>query len=274
MARLVTPIPESTPAEWGKRLAFLACVLIPLLLLLVLYLNDRQGRQELVSWNSVTLSATPPMPGADFLREVRAAGRFNEQLNLNEPQLFEKLQQACQRHDWVEKVSRVALIAPKQIQIDLIFRNPVARLQRGTQTHLVDRFGKILLPLKHNQGNELIALIGWDERSNNDAEAMNWLAQAGQLAHQLQSDLGAWQIAAILLVRDNNLDTAELRLKTRKGNFIIWQTVKGANQDEPSVIEKQSRLRVYHERYGSLDAPPGQLLDVRVKEGLQRKPVQ
>jgi hypothetical protein len=101
---------------------------------------------------------------------------------------------------------------------------------------------------------------------------MNWLAQAGQVAFQLQADLVPWNIASIYLIRDVPLDVADLRLRTKKGTFIIWQTLKGPVQEEPSLIEKQSRLRVYQERYGSLEAPTDQLLDVRVKEGLQRRP--
>lgn len=274
MARLISSPPENSRAEWGRRFAALACILIPLMLLLVLILKDRQPGQSLLHWDNVTLSTTPPMPAADFLREIKAAGRLGDSLDPTQPGLFENLRQSCQRHDWVEQVSRVALVAPKTIQINLSFRTPVAQLRRGNQLHLIDRFGKILLPLVAEQGSGLIPLIGWDERSATDTEATSWLAQAGQLAYQLQSDLAPWQIVGIYLVRDANLDTADLRLKTKGSTFIIWQTLKGPAQDEPTVIEKQSRLRVYQERYGSLDAPTGQLLDVRVKEGLQRKPIQ
>lgn len=272
MARLVTPPPTNTAAEWGKRLAYLACVLLPVLWLVVLLVNERDPKQDGISWNDITLSATPPMGKADFLREVRAGGRFSDTLDLSDPQLFEKLRQALLRHDWVQDVSRVALVPPRTIQIDLAFRTPVAKLQRGLQVHLVDRFGKILLPLLPDQGSSLVSLVGWGERNSTDAEAMGWLAQAAMLAYQLQADLGPWNIASIYLVRDVPLDMADLRLKTKNNTYIIWQTLKGPVQEEPSLIEKQSRLRVYQERYGSLEAPVGQLLDVRVKEGLQRRP--
>jgi hypothetical protein len=273
MARLVTPPPTNSAAEWGKRLAYLACVLLPVLWLVVLLVNERDPKQDRISWDDITLSATPPMGKADFLREVRAAGRFSDALDVSDPQIFERLRQAVLRHDWVQDVSRVSLVSPHTIHIDLTFRTPVAKLQRGSQTHLVDRFGKILLPLKPEQGDSLVSLVGWGEKNSTDQEAMNWLAQAAMLAYQLQADLGPWNIAGIYLVRDVPLDMADLRLKTKNNTYIIWQTLKGPTQEEPSLIEKQSRLRVYQERYGSLEAPVGQLLDVRVKEGLQRRPL-
>jgi cell division septal protein FtsQ len=169
MARLVTPPPSNTAAEWGKRLAYLACVLLPILWLLVLLLNERDPTLDRITWDNVSLSSTPPMAKADFLREIRAGGRFNETLDLHDPELFEKLRQAVQRHDWVQDVSRVSLIAPRTIHIDLTFRTPVAKLQRGLQVNLVDRFGKILLPLTPDQGSSLISLVGWGERSLSDA---------------------------------------------------------------------------------------------------------
>lgn len=271
MARLVTPPPESTPAEWGKRLAYLACVLIPVLLLVTLLLREKQTSDARVGWDAVTLSTTPPMPTADFLREVRAAGRLGDKLDLHDAEILQRLYQACSQHEWVEQVTRVALTGPKTLLINLTFRTPVAQLTRGSQVQLIDRYGKLLLPLQSSPTKPLVTLVGWDDRL---PEAMAWLAQAGQLAADLQPDLANWKIAGIYLHRDAPLDLADLRLKTESGTYIIWQTLKGPAQEEPSLVEKQSRLRVYLERYGNLDAPSGQLLDVRVKEGLQRKPMQ
>lgn len=272
MARLVSPPPTNSAAEWGKRFAYLACVLLPVLWLVVLLVQERDPKQDRLSWDDITLSALPPMGQSDFLREVRAGGRLSDSLDVSEPQVFEKLRQAALRHDWVEEVSRVSFIPPRTIHIHLAFRTPVAKLQRGLQVHLVDRFGKILLPLKPEQGNSLVTLVGWGEKNSIDHESMKWLAIASLLAFQLQADLGPWNIGSIHLVRDVPLDMADIRLKTKNGTYIIWQTLKGPVQEEPSLIEKQSRLRVYQERFGSLEAPAGQLLDVRVKEGLQRRP--
>lgn len=269
MARLVTPPPESTPAEWGKRLAYLACVLIPVLLLLVLVLNDRT-KPRTISWEGVQLSSTPPMSRGDFLREVRAVGQLSDTLPVEEDGLLERLRSAFARHEWVEEVKRVSVAGPDSLLIELTFRSPVARLDRTGQTQVIDRQGKVLMPVPQMALNQLVPLIGWDERNT---ESMNWLPAAGQLAHQLQRDIVVWKIASIHLVRDLSFDTAELRLKTQANTFIVWQMLKGGTGEEPSVEEKLSRLRIYHERYGNLDAPPGQLLDVRRKEGLERRAI-
>lgn len=267
MARLVTLSPESTPAEWGKRLAYLACVLLPVLLLIVLLVNERQPVR--LRWDSVTLSSPPPMPASDFLREVRAIGRFADPLDLNEPELFSKLYKAFQQHDWVEKVERVGLTGIAKWQVDLTFRRPVAKIEKGAQVHLVDRQGKVLLPLYPQQSIGLVSLIGWNDRNT---ESTPWLLQAVELADQMKSELSIWKITSIQLYRDPSLDVVDLRFRTQSGTYIIWQSLKGSTSDEPSISEKLSRLRVYHERFGNLEAPPGHVLDVRNKEGLQRRP--
>jgi cell division septal protein FtsQ len=269
MARLVTPPPDSTPAEWGKRLAYLVCVLIPVLLLLVLILNDRT-KPRTISWEGVQLSSSPPMSRGDFLREVRAVGQLGETLAVEEEGLLERLRLAFSRHEWVEEVKRVSVVRPDSLLVELTFRSPVARLDRTGQSQVIDRQGKVLMPVPQMAMNQLIPLLGWDERNS---ESMKWLPAAGQLAYQLQRDMVVWKIASIHLVRDLSLDTAELRLKTQANSFIVWQMLKGGNNDEPSVDEKLTRLRIYHERYGNLDAPPGQLLDVRRKEGLERRAI-
>ena len=64
----------------------------------------------------------------------------------------------------------------------------------------------------------------------------------------------------------------ELALRTRGGTLVYWKTLEGATKEEPSFEEKVSRLRTYRERYGTLDLPPGQILDVREAEGILRKP--
>ncbi len=267
MARLVTLSPESTPAEWGKRLAYLACVLLPVLLLIILLVNERQPVR--LRWDSVILSSPPPMPASDFLREVRAIGRFADPLDLNEPELFTKLYKAFQQHDWVEKVERVGLAGVAKLQVDLTFRKPVARIEKGAQIHLVDRQGKVLLPLYPQQSIGLVSLVGWDDRNT---ESTPWLLQAVELADHIKSELSIWKINYILLYRDPSLDVVDLRFKTQAGTFIIWQSLKGSTSDEPSVAEKLSRLRVYFERFGNLVAPTAHVLDLRSKAGLQRRP--
>lgn len=267
MARLVTLPPESTPAEWGKRLAYLACVLVPVLMLVVLLVNERQPVR--LRWDSITLSSPPPMPITDFLREVRAIGRFADPLDLDEPEIFSKLYKSFQQHDWVEKVERVGLAGMAKLQVDLTFRKPVAKIEKGAQVHLVDHQGKLLLPLYPQQAIGLVSLIGWDDRNT---ESTPWLLQAAELADQMQSELSNWKIQCIQLFRDASLDVVDLRLKTQSGTYIIWKSLKGSIGEEPSASEKLSRLRVYHERFGNLEAPPGHVLDVRNKEGLQRRP--
>jgi hypothetical protein len=272
MAR--TPPPDVERAEWGKRLTYVACVAILLFTVILVIFGQADPRRYLVGWDAITLGEQPPMPAADFLREVRAIGRFGETLDLSDqPGVFEQLYQAFARHEWVERVQHVGLTAPRQVRVDLAFRTPVARVRRGGQWHLVDRHGKLLLPLHPDQGKDLVQLTGWEDRPTLDAPAAAWLAEAAALAAQLRKDLDTWNIASIELVRLRTLGLVELCLRTRGGTCVFWKTLEGATKEEPGFDEKVSRLRTYQERYGTLDLPPGQMLDVRDQEGIQRKPL-
>lgn len=268
MARLVTPPPENARGEWSRRLACLACMLIPILMLILLLQHDAGMTKMDLRWDDIELSSSPPMPGRDFLKEVRAAGKFEEILNLQEPGILERIRTTILHHDWVESVQRVVLVSPALLRIELQFRKPVARIENGSQVHWVDRFGKILLPVDHNTQLNLIPIVGWNDRQT---DSQQWLMQAASTAQQLENDLARWNIASIQVVNQSSLDVAELRLKTTGGTAIVWQTLKGSNLEEPTVEEKISRLRIYYERYGTLEVPVGYVLDVRVKEGLQRK---
>lgn len=268
MARSVTPPPENASGDWSRRLACAACILIPILLLALLTQHHAENAPMSLRWDDMQLSASPPMPMKEFLKEIRAAGKFPEVLNLQEPGILERIRETIVRHDWVESVQRVALIAPAQLRIDLHFRKPVARIENGTQIHWVDRLGKLLLPVTNNRDMYLIPIIGWNDRQ---VDSQQWLKQAAFTAQKLENDLNQWNLASIQIVDQSRLDVAELRLKTKGGTAIIWQTLKGSNLEEPTVEEKISRLRIYYERYGTLEVPVGYVLDVRVKEGLQRK---
>ncbi|MBL8821002.1 MAG: hypothetical protein JNJ77_00315 [Planctomycetia bacterium] len=271
MARLATPPPDSSLEEWSRRLACLVCIVIPILLLGLLLHQKPLESQFRLRWDDLRLSAVPPMPVKDFLNEVRAAGQFQEELNLHETELLERLRETIQRHEWVESVQRVALVSPRQLQVDLTFRKPVAKIENGSQVHWVDQHGKLLLPVAQKWKWNLISIVGWNDRQE---ESSQWLVQAAKTAQQLENDVSQWNLSSIQIANYPALDVSELRLKTKGGTSIIWQTLKGSNVEEPTFEEKKSRIRIYLERYGTLDVPAGYVLDVRVKEGLQRKPVQ
>jgi hypothetical protein len=260
-------------AEWIRRIIYVACIAIPLFLVVLVVFGSVDPKKHQLNWDAITLTTPPPIPPADFLREVRAIGRFGETLDVSEPATLELLYQACTRHEWVERVRHVGLNGPKEIQLDLAFRTPVARLRRAGQMHLVDRLGKLLLPLRPGQGDDLVHLIGWDERQPLEGKPAAWLTTAAALAERLGPDFKIWNVASLDLLRTRSLDLVELCLRTKAGTYICWTTLEGPAKDEPSLEEKLTRLRTYHERYTTLDLPPNQMLDLRDRDGIQRRPL-
>lgn len=269
MTRTTTPDPARS--EWGKRVIYVACIALPVVILLAVIFREVDGRLQQIKWDAVILSSSPPMPTADFLREVRALGSLNEQLNLQDETLFGSLHAAFSRHEWVEQVQRVALIPTKSILVELTFRTPVARLLRAGQPYLIDRTGKLLLPLKPEQGQGLVHLRGWEEHKSLDLKAIAWLEQAARVAFTMKDDLAKWSVVSIDLLH-RPLGMVDLGLRTQDGRIIIWQRLEsqGTPNEESTNEEKVSWVRVYFERYGSI--PEGQILDVRQKGGLQRVP--
>ncbi len=63
------------------------------------------------------------MDRATFLSEVQYNGQFDDQMNVLDPTLPDRLRSAFERHRRVQKVLRVQVLPPKRVVVELKFRS-------------------------------------------------------------------------------------------------------------------------------------------------------
>lgn len=86
--------------------------------------RDTLGPQDryAVSFLAIECNAPAGMKPTDFLGEVQYNGPFPDTINILDATLAEKLRDAFARHPKVERVEKVSIRPPKQIRVDLVFR--------------------------------------------------------------------------------------------------------------------------------------------------------
>ena len=81
----------------------------------------------------------------DIVEKIFARAGFGESLSLLDPQVSEKIAMACYAHPWVERLVRVRKTYPARVQVEVIFREPVAMVEvPGAGHYPIDRHGHSL----------------------------------------------------------------------------------------------------------------------------------
>jgi hypothetical protein len=99
----------------------------------------------LVPLADVECNVPDGMDRAEFLDQVHYHNPQLERLSVVDTDLPAQLQQAFERHPWVEKADAVIVTAPRNIVVQLTFRVPVLAVPWGGEMRAVDGAG-ILLP--------------------------------------------------------------------------------------------------------------------------------
>lgn len=152
-----------------------------------------------------------------------------------EADLSRKLAAACERNSWVERVREVRLRYPANMELELDFRKPVARLDRGA---VVDRQGFALN-------------LSADSIPARDLPLLSGAAKKNPVTGHQTSDKAVVDALDLLsIVRDTlskapgNLRVVNIELKdsmwrivTERGPVIMW----GAFTDDPPIDEPRTK---------------------------------
>ena len=228
-------------------------------------------------FTEMDVSTPPPYVPQSWLQDVQALGRLPEVLDTRAKDLPSQLRQAFAASPWVDEVELVAIRSHRRIESRLHFRAPVAVVPVESDAYLVDAKG-IALP-RGPQTTALEALllpIRGAASAPHQGFGRSWgnaaVETAAGVAAAIRSERETWQIVAIELGADPL--RSDVRLRTRKGTVVIWQTIGGDSNRETSSAEKVRHLRDYSARFGSLDQPSGPYeLDLRFPEGILRRPL-
>lgn len=263
-------------AQGGRHPGVLVAVLAVATIVGAFYVRHRWpellASQQVVPITAEAFHVTPPPEWihADVAAEVIRATHLTE-LNLFDHNLTSRVADAFAGHAWVAEVRRVSKQAGPRIDVELVYRRPVAMVEAVTSGEFV------LVPIDEQS----VLLPTESFLGSHEAEARNYLRiaipqspPAGPLGTAWGDTrvLGAARIAAawqgeawqsiglyrIEVARDSSAGASGAKsnyvLYTRGGRRIFWGHAPGdETAGEPSAAEKIASLTAHVQASGPLD---------------------
>lgn len=216
------------------------------------------------------MNSLPRWVPPDLVEQVFERAGFNESLSLIDETLTERIAAAFFTHPWVKDVHRVSKTFPAQVQVELVFREPVAMVKGIDGYYPIDGEG-VLLPhadfsvadIDRYPTIERIssAPLGDTGESWGDPVVLG-AAQLAELFNQKDAEgrtiwnsLGLKSIIAPSRVSLNDTDDLEYRIQTAGGSQIAWgRSPATQHPGEVSVTLKLERMVEYHQMYDGFDS--------------------
>ncbi len=215
----------------------------------------------------IAITAPPPWIRADVKAEVIHNGLSGGPLSILDDGLVERIHSVFSLHPWVAKVERVTKSHPAHVEVEIVYRRPVAMVQVPGGWFPVDAEG-VLLPCDDFTTADTKAyprLVGVESSPLGGAGTI-WgdpiVAGGAKIGEKLApawGDLGLRHIHWVKPAANSDPSApAFYELITGAGNSIPWGSAPGSEQAaEPTVKEKMVRLMAYIAAHGSLDDMPG-----------------
>jgi len=206
------------------------------------------------------LSCEPPAPltRLAFLCEVQYESDLPDELDALDVQLPERLRSAFARHPWVKAVERITM-RPGEVEVKLVFREPVLAVRGTETTHAVSADG-VLLPRAALSPD--LPLLKEPLSVPSGRTGQNWGAAPVESAAGIATLLRYHrrQVPVVSL----EFAGKDLVLWTANGSRIVWGQLR-ENDGEPSANLKCGRLVSLLER-GTQGALPVEI-DLRRVSG-------
>ena len=267
------------------KLARLLSVLVACLLVMVglvtawnhwggLVTGDSQYRLQA---DCLEMTPQPSWIRSDIKDEVIQQGSLSS-MPLLDHQLTVNVARAFELHSWVERVERVQKRPGPVVQVELIYRRPVAMVEvlSDDQPGLlpVDRFGVVLPPgdFSADQARDYLRVvvdyhqpIGPLGTSWGDDRVEGGAVIASLLQEIDWQEVGIYRVVAIS--QEDNPTRSDFRydLLTRNQQRIHWGKAPGSElEGEASAGKKISRLVEYVQQHGGLNGnQDSQIIDLR-----------
>ena len=215
----------------------------------------------------IEITPPPPWIRADVKAEALKNASIDGPLSILDEGLVERIHQAFALHPWVAQVARVTKRHPAHVEVELIYRRPVAMVEVPGGLFPVDVEG-FLLPSDDFSPLEARTYprIRGVESSPQGSVGRPWgdpiVTGAARIAEALQpmwSELGLRSIQWVKPAAASDPSApAAFELLTAAGNAIPWGAAPGSEPTgEPTAEQKLARLKSYVARHGSLDDPSG-----------------
>ena len=236
-----------------------------------------QHPQYLLTEDRIILPPAPPWVPADLRKQVlRDAGMVGQLSLLDNGSILERIKNAFEFHPWVESVESVRKSLPATIEVQLVYRTPIAAVEtvdhQGVSLWPVDQTGVRLpeLDLSEAERRYLPRISGALERPMigqpwNDPRVVLGVRLASSLASVWQP-LRLFEIVPLAPSEKKQFNEGTaFAILTRGGTRIFWGAAPGEEPSgESSFSTKLERLRNYvaqHNDLHTIDGPA--TLDVR-----------
>ncbi|MBL8810217.1 MAG: hypothetical protein JNM43_08575 [Planctomycetaceae bacterium] len=279
-SRLFRPLPLCVLAGMS-----LFAVMAPAIRRTIPDLSDRPEYQ--LSLEKMAITPAPAWIPQDIVEQVFDRAELSARQSLQDDQLTERVAAAFHTHPWIERVVSVRKSWPPRLQVDVIYREPVAMVRGVDGFYPIDRNG-ILLPsqdfspadVERYPVIERVASVplgklgeAWGDPAVTEA------AQIASVLLEKKEGRSWWQrleLAGIQVPRHvamlGDADEMEFQLRTQGGSEILWGRSPTSNHPgELTVAQKLQRLEDFQSHYGGLDDEHGPYqIDIRPWQGIQR----
>lgn len=238
-----------------------------------------------VSAESIVINPPPPWVHSDIVGEAVLNGSLAG-MNITEERLTVKVADAFALEPWVERVVRVEKSYPARIEVELVYRRPVAMVEVMIHDkpglYPVDPHG-ILLPTDNFDPETALTYPRINVGLSTPAGPVGtpWgdgkVAAAARLVDAIGDDWKTLDLYRVML--DTTSQTPSVRLpgvyaiEVENGSRILWGHAPGEETPgEPDAAMKLTRLMRYAQSVGRLADSPPQQIDLRDGSGLEATP--
>ena len=222
----------------------------------------------------IQVTEIPQWVPRDLVAQVAPQAGIKPTRSVLDERLTSDLANAFGQHPWVEKVIKVSKSVPARVEIDLVYRRPVAMVEVSTGLLPVDGTGVLLPPTAFSTADaQRYPLITLPKSSPSGAVGTSWgdpqVIAAARLAAVLLPHWQDFRLTAIEIPAgiDGRAPLAELvfQLQTQGGSRIVWGRAPGVIYPlELSADQKIGRLEECLTRFGGFDQPDGPYeIDIR-----------
>lgn len=247
------------------------------------------GRPEyLVRVEQIVITPPPRWIPPNLTSQVFERAGLQERQSLQDPLLSEKIAAAFHTHPWIETVVSVRKSFPPRVQVDVVYREPVAMVRGVDGFYPVDRHGVLLPARDFTQTDveqypviERVASVPMGTLGEPWGDpAVTGAAELAATLSRNRPEGGNWwkelDLAAILVPRRvalaDDADELQYQLRTSGGSEIFWGRRPGSRHPgELPLAQKIQRLQDFRRDYGGFDDPHGPYqIDIRPWQGIQR----
>lgn len=222
----------------------------------------------------IRVTKAPQWVPAGLVNQIAAQAKLTPSRSVLDEQLTVDLAEAFRQHPWVEKVVKVTKSVPARVDVELVYRRPVAMVEISSGLLPVDAHGVLLPPTAFTpELAQRYPLITQPKTSPRGTVGQTWgdpqVVAAAKLADVLMPHWQDFRLQAIEIPAgiEQRAPQEELvfQLLTQGGSRIVWGRAPGVIYPlELSADQKIGRLEECLSRFGGFDQPDGPYeIDIR-----------